>query len=31
MSKFVNKGTRIFHRGIALPQLIFIPLVVIAS
>ena len=31
MSKFFNKWTRIFHRWIALPTLIIIPLAVIAK
>ena len=31
MSKFFNKWTRIFHRWIALPTLIIIPIAVIAK
>ncbi|MEN8173634.1 MAG: hypothetical protein ABFS03_12245 [Chloroflexota bacterium] len=31
MSKFFNKWTRVFHRWIALPTLILIPLAVIAK
>ena len=31
MSKFFNKWTRIFHRWIALPTLIIIPVAVIAK
>ena len=31
MTKFFNKWTRIFHRWIALPTLILIPLAVIAK
>jgi hypothetical protein len=31
MSKFFNKWTRIFHRWIAVPTLIIIPLAVIAK
>ncbi len=31
MSKFLNKWTRIFHRWIALPTLILIPLAVFAK
>jgi len=31
MSKFFNKWTRIFHRWIALPTLIIIPLAVLAK
>ena len=31
MSKFFNKWTRIFHRWVALPTLIIIPIAVIAK
>ena len=31
MTKFLNKWTRIFHRWIALPTLIFIPIAVVAK
>jgi len=31
MTKFFNKWTRVFHRWIALPTIIFVPLAVIAK
>ncbi len=31
MTKFFNKWTRIFHRWIALPTIIFIPIAVVAK